>query len=125
MDPPLADPIINVFGQQQPDNKAGLEARRPSLSSGTISLSIQFQSTLLELNQLVLHIDDLIQPSPEQIASSRRRALLAASPRRSEEGIMLRPLRESRKTVEAQFLFARVPSLQQMRPVSSMLLPRA
>jgi hypothetical protein len=46
-----------------------------ALSSGVIWLSIQAQSILPVSHQLVLHVDDLLEPGPKQIIRLRRLAL--------------------------------------------------
>src|SRR5262245_29555244 len=84
VDPALADAFVgqsaNVLEQQQPDHEAGLDA-------GSAVLAVQRGDLVVDpgpvdlagkLHQLVLHIDDLVEPGPEQIALSCRRALLGS-----------------------------------------------
>ena len=82
VDPALAHPLIgqaiNVLEQQQPDHEAGrdtgpavLAVERGNLAVDPVPIDLASQ-----LNQLVLHVDDLVQPGPEQIARSRRPVLL-------------------------------------------------
>ena len=71
MDPALAHPLIgqpvNVLEQQKPDHEAGLDARSAVLAVerrdlAVVPVPIEFAG---ELNQLLLQIDDLVQPRPE------------------------------------------------------------
>jgi hypothetical protein len=103
MDPALADPLIgqsvNVLEQQEPDHEAGLNPRPAVLAVERRDLPVDPVPVDLagELNQFVLHIDDLVQPGPEQITRSCRFGLLRSHrPLRCGQGIMLRPSRESR-----------------------------
>src|SRR5580765_8335616 len=82
VDPALAHPFIgqpaNVLEQQQPDHEAGLDAgpavlavERGDLAVDPVPIDLAGQQ-----NQLVLHVDDLVQPRPEQIVRTRRLVLL-------------------------------------------------
>ena len=71
MDPALARSFIgqpvNVLEQQKPDHEAGLDARSAVLAVerrdlAVVPVPIEFAG---ELNQLLLQIDDLVQPRPE------------------------------------------------------------
>lgn len=82
VDPALAHPFIgqavNVLEQQQPDHEAGLDPRPAVLAVERCDLAVDPVPIDLasEQNQLVLQVDDLVQPGPEQIVRSRRLALL-------------------------------------------------
>ena len=82
VDPALAHPFIgqpvNVLEQQEPDHEAGLDPRPAVLALERRDLPVDPVPIDLagELSQFVLHIDDLVQPSPEQITRSRRFRLL-------------------------------------------------
>jgi hypothetical protein len=104
VDPALAHPLIgqpvNVLEQQKPDHEAGLDPRPAVLAVERGDLVVEPVPIDLagEQNQLVLHVDDLIQPRPEQIVRSRRLVLLRPHrPLRCRQGIMLPASRESRK----------------------------
>ena len=82
VDPALANPLIgqpvNVLEQQQPDHEAGLDARPAVLAVKRRDLAVDPVPIDLagKQNQLVLQVDDLVQPRPEQIVRSRRLVLL-------------------------------------------------
>src|SRR5262245_51971487 len=82
MDPALAHALIgqpvNVFEQQQPDHEAGLDPRPATLAVERGDLAVDPVPVDLagKQNQLVLHVDDLVQPRPEQVIRSRRLVLL-------------------------------------------------
>ncbi|MGY3079689.1 hypothetical protein ACVWZZ_006097 [Bradyrhizobium sp. LM6.10] len=95
VDPTLAHTLIgqavNVLEQEQPDHEAGRDARTPVLAIERRDLAVDPVPIDLagELNQLVLHVDDLVQPGPEQIARSRRPVLLRSHRHlRCDHGIM-------------------------------------
>lgn len=95
VDPALAHPLIgqavNVLEQQQPDHEAGRDPRPAVLAVEWRDLAVDPVPIELagELNQLVLHVDDLVQPGPEQIVRSRRPVLLRSHRRlRCDDGIM-------------------------------------
>src|SRR5579863_1431908 len=69
---------VNVLEKQQPDHEAGLDpgaavlaVERRDLAVDPVPIDLAGQQ-----NQLVLHVDDLVQPRPEQIVRSRRLVLL-------------------------------------------------
>src|SRR4051812_1248884 len=78
VDPALAHPFIgkpvNVLEQQQPDHEAGLDPRPAVLAVERRDLVVDPVPVDLagKQNQLVLQVDDLVQPCPEQIVRSRR-----------------------------------------------------
>src|SRR5258707_8355908 len=80
--PALARPFIgqpvNMLEQQQPDHEAGLDARPAVLAVERRDLAVDPVPIDLagKQNQLVLQVDDLVQPRPEQIVRSRRLVLL-------------------------------------------------
>jgi hypothetical protein len=82
VDPALAHPLIgqpaNVLEQQQPDHEAGLDPGSPVRAVERSDLAVDPVPIDLagKQNKLLLHVDDLIQPSPEQIVRSRRLVLL-------------------------------------------------
>ena len=82
LDPALAHPLIgqpvNVLEQQQPDHEAGLDPRPAVLAVERRDLAVDPVPIDLagQQNQLVLQVDDLVQPGPEQIVRSRRPVLL-------------------------------------------------
>ena len=74
MDPTVACAFVeqptNVLEQQQSDHEAGLdpgpapvavERRNPAGDTCPVELAC-------ELHQLMLHVDDLLEPGPEQVA---------------------------------------------------------
>src|SRR6478672_7460457 len=75
---PLIGQPVNVLEQQQPDHEAGLDPRPPVLAVERCDLAVDPIPIDLagKQNQLVLQVDDLVQPGPEQIARSRRFGLL-------------------------------------------------
>src|SRR3974390_2562287 len=96
VDPALAHPLIgqpeNVLEQQQPDHEAGLDPGPAVLAVKRRDLAVDPVPIDLvgKQNQLVLHVDDLVQPRPEQIVRSRRL-------------VLLRPHRLLRCTTESRF----------------------
>src|SRR6185503_5199003 len=82
VDPALAHAFIGqpvyVFEQQQPDRKARLDPGPALLAIERCDLSVDPVPVdrICELCQLVLEVDDLIEPRPEQIARSRGLVLL-------------------------------------------------
>src|SRR5579872_4207080 len=69
---------VNLLEQQQPDYEAGLDPRPAVLAVERRDLAVDPVPINLagQQNQLVLHVDDLVQPRPEQIVRSRRLVLL-------------------------------------------------
>ena len=82
VDPALAYPLIgqpiNVLEQQKPDHEAGLDARSAVLAveRGDLAVDPVPIDPAGELNQLVLQIDDLVEPGSEQIVRTCRLVLL-------------------------------------------------
>src|SRR4051812_28827875 len=82
VDPALAHPLIgqpvNELEQQQSDHEAGLDPWPAVLAVERCDLAVDPVPIDLagEQNQLVLHVDDLVQPRPEQIVLSRRLVLV-------------------------------------------------
>src|SRR3954469_24389965 len=82
VDPALAHALIgqpvSVLEQQQPDHEPGLDPRPAVLAVERRDLAVDPVPVDLagKQNQLVLQIDDLVQPRPEQIVRSRRLVLL-------------------------------------------------
>src|SRR5215471_17903664 len=82
IDPALADVLIgqavDVLEQQQSDDETAFDPRPTLLAVERRDLAIDPTPVDLaaELHQLVLHIDDLIQPGPKQIAFPSRLRLL-------------------------------------------------
>src|ERR1700691_1989487 len=80
--PALASPFIrqpvNMLEQQQPDHEAGLDPWPAVLAVERRDLAVDPVPIDLagKQNQLVLRVDDLVQPRPEQIVRSRRLVLL-------------------------------------------------
>ena len=74
MHPALAHALvgqpIDVLEQQQPDDEAGLDPGPTLVAVERRDLAIQPIPVELtcKLHQLVLHIDDLLKPGPEQVA---------------------------------------------------------
>src|SRR5271156_5488809 len=81
-----------MLEQQQPDHEAGLDPRPAVLAVERGDLAVDPVPIDLagEQNQLVLQVDDLVQPRPEQIVRSRRL-------------VLLRPHRPLRCTTESWF----------------------
>ena len=74
MHPALAHALvgqpIDVLEQQKPDYEAGLDPGPTLVAVERRDLAIQpipVEATC-KLHQLVLHIDDLLKPGPEQVA---------------------------------------------------------
>jgi hypothetical protein len=67
-----------MLEEQQPNDEPGLDPRSPLVAVEQRDLLVDPIPADLagELNQLVLHVDDLIEPGPEQIAFLRRLRLL-------------------------------------------------
>src|SRR5271155_233470 len=89
-----------MLEQQQPDHEAGLDPWPAVLAVERRDLAVDPVPIHLagKQNQLVLHVDDLVQPRPEQIVRSRRLVLLRPHrPLRCRQRIMLPASRESRK----------------------------
>src|SRR5262245_53098984 len=84
VDPALADAFVgqavDVLEQQQPDHKAGLDAGSAVVAVERRDLAVYPGPVDLagKLHQLVIQIDDLVEPGPEQIALSCCRALLGS-----------------------------------------------
>jgi hypothetical protein len=102
VDPALAHPLIgqavNVLEQQQPDHEADRDAGPAILAVERRDLAVDPVPIDLasELNQLVLHVDDLVQPGPEQITRFRRPVLLRSHRHlRRAHGIMTGDSKES------------------------------
>src|ERR1700734_1335469 len=82
MDPALAYPFIrqpvDMLEQQQPNHEAGLDPWPAVLAVERRDLAVDPVPIDLagKQNQLVLQVDDLVQPRPEQIVRSRRLVLL-------------------------------------------------
>ena len=82
VDPALADALVgqpeHVLEQQQADHEAALDAGPPLVAVERRDLAVDPRPVDLagELHQLVLHVDDLVEPGPEQIAFPRRLVLL-------------------------------------------------
>src|SRR5438309_1516351 len=104
VNPALANALIgqpvSVLEQQQADHKPGLDSGPAILAVERRDLAVDPVPIDLagELNQLLLHVDDLVQPGPEQIARSRRPVLLRSHRHlRCNDGIMTGDSTESRK----------------------------
>src|SRR5476651_2737002 len=82
VDPALADAFVgqpvDLLEQQQADHEATLDPRPPLVAVERGDLAVEPGPVDLagELHQLMLHIDDLVEPGPEQIAFPRRLVLL-------------------------------------------------
>src|SRR5437867_1113447 len=102
VDPALAHSFIgqtvNLLEQQQPDHEAGLDPRSAVLAVERCDLAVDPVPIDLagKQNQLVLQVDDLVQPRPEQIVRSRRL-------------VLLRPHRPLRCTTESRSAAKRNP----------------
>jgi hypothetical protein len=74
MDPALAHALvrqpINVLEQQKPDHEAGLDPGPALVAVKRRNLAVDPRPIELacELHQLMLHVDDLLEPGPEQVA---------------------------------------------------------
>jgi hypothetical protein len=102
MDPALAHAFVgqpkDVLEQQQANDEAGLDPGSAVLAVERRDLAVDPFPTdpAGELHQLMHHIDDLVEPRPEQIARTRRLMLLRPHrPLRCDHRIMLRNSRES------------------------------
>src|SRR5262245_9403520 len=104
---------VNVLEQQQADHEARLDPR-PALVAverGDVAVDKVPVDLARELHQLVLHVDDLVQPRAEQITRPCRLVLLRPHRLlRCSNRIMLADSRESRK------LNCRVPGSQTTKP---------
>src|SRR5262245_45484424 len=91
VDPALADAFVgqagDVLEQQQPDHEAGLDAGSAVVAVERRNLVVDPGPVDLagELHQLVLHVDDLLEPGLEQIAS--RAAWVAFQPPQLSESL--------------------------------------
>ena len=78
VDPARADTFVgqpeHMLEQQQADHEATLDARPPLVALERRHLAVDPYPVDLagELHQLVLHVDDLVERGPEQIAFSRQ-----------------------------------------------------
>jgi len=104
VDPALAHLVIgqreDVFEQKQPDHEAGRCGGSALVAEQWRDLAVDPLPIDLasKLHQLVLEVDDLIEPRPEQIARTRRLMLLRPhGPLRCSHGIIVRRKRESPK----------------------------
>ena len=98
VDPALAYLFIgqgeDVLEQQKPDHEAGLDPGPALVAVERRDLAVEpFPIELAgKLHQLMLHVDDLIEPRPEQILFSRPLVLLRPHrPLRCGNGITVRP----------------------------------
>src|SRR5262249_41467598 len=105
VDPALADAFVgqavDVLELQQPDHKAGLDAGSAVVAVERRDLAVYPGPVDLagKLHQLVLDVDDLVEPGPEQIALSCCRALLGSHchpPLRSESRMHSQENRQKR-----------------------------
>src|SRR5262245_24616910 len=71
---------VDVLEQQQPDHEAGLDAGPAILAVERRNLAVDPAPVDLagKLHQLMFHVDDLIEPGPEQIVRLRPLALLGS-----------------------------------------------
>src|SRR5512143_2198360 len=82
VDPALTDALVgqpeHMLEQQQTDHEAALDARPPliAVERGHLAVDPRPVDPDGELHKLVLHVDDLVEPGPEQIAFLRRLVLL-------------------------------------------------
>jgi hypothetical protein len=82
VDPALAHSLVgqpvNVLEQQKTDHEAGRDPRPAVLAVERRNLAVNPVPVDLasEQNQFVLQIDDLVEPSPEQIVRTSRRLVL-------------------------------------------------
>src|SRR5579862_4578364 len=102
VDPALADVLVgqavDVLEQQKPDHEPAPDPRPALLAVERSDLAIDPVPVDLaaELHQLVLQVDDLIEPGAKQIAFSRRLRLLRSHrPLRCDHGITTADSRES------------------------------
>jgi hypothetical protein len=111
-----------MLEQQQADHEAALDARPPLVAVERRHLAVDPCPVDLaaKLYQLVLHVDDLVEPGPEQIAFSRRRVLLRSHRvLRCGNRITLRKPRESQSEI-ARFCRLGPPNLA----IQNLPLPR-
>jgi hypothetical protein len=61
---------VDVLEQQEPDHEAGRDPRPTLVAVERRNLAVDPHpiDLVCELHQLVLHVDDLLEPGPEQIA---------------------------------------------------------
>src|SRR5262252_6296517 len=84
VDPARADAFVgqavDVLEKQQPDHEAGLDAGSAvvAVERGDLVVDPGPVDLAGKLHQLVIQIDDLVEPGPEQIALSCCRALLGS-----------------------------------------------
>ena len=80
-----------MFEQKEPDDEPGLDPGPALVAIERRDLAIDPVLVDLagELHQLVLHVDDLVEPGTKQITFPRRRRLLRSHrPLRCDHGIM-------------------------------------
>src|SRR5262249_32336227 len=104
VDPAIANAFVgepvNVLQQQKPDHEPSFDPRPTLVAVERCDLAIEKLpvNLLCQLHQLMLHVDDLVQPRPEQITRSRRLVLLRPhASLRCGDGITLADSRESQK----------------------------
>ena len=102
IDPTLAHPFVgqtvDVLEQKEPDDESGRDPGPASVAIERRDLAIDPVPVDLagELHQLVLHVDDLVEPGAEQITfPCRLRLLRSHRPLRCNHGIMPGDSRES------------------------------
>ena len=91
-----------MLEQQQPDDEPGSDPRPTLVAVERRDLAIDPVpiDPASELHQLVPHVDDLIEPGPEQIAFTRPlRFLRSHRPLRCDHEIMLGDSRESQNEI--------------------------
>jgi hypothetical protein len=91
-----------MLEQQQADHEAALDARAALVAVERRDLAVEPRPVDLgrELHELVLHVDDLVEPGPEQIAFPRRLVLLRPHRvLRCGNRITARPQRESQSEI--------------------------
>ncbi len=89
-----------MLEQKQPDHEAGRRGGSTLVAEQRCDLTVDPLPIDLagKLHHLVLEVDDLIEPRPEQIARTRRLMLLRPhGPLRCSHGIIVRRKRESPK----------------------------
>src|SRR4051794_2381792 len=105
VDPALAHTFIGqpvyVLEQQQPDHETGLDPRPAVLAVERRDLAVDPVPIDLagKQNQLVLQVDDLVQPRPEQIVRSRRLGFFGRIVPSDAHRNMVRRERESKSEI--------------------------
>jgi hypothetical protein len=123
VDPALAHAFVgqaeDVLEQQQPDHEAGRDAGPAivAVERGDLVVDPGPVDLIRELHQLVLHVDDPIEPGSEQIAFPCRLALLRSHPALRSTANHEQAWRSIAKNEIARFRHLMAPNLAIPKPL--------